>query len=143
MVDIISVASAFSTSPGPRYRSEGKFSGQQFREEILEPLVEHAIENNSTFLIDLDGVSGYGVGFLEEVFGGFIRYSDIPEIVQIASPVMLKMGASAQAHPYAEINEATDIERVRRVSRGLECLQAAKINVDPIAKGSLHACIPA
>ncbi|MFT5163340.1 MAG: hypothetical protein ACI9FJ_001935, partial [Alteromonadaceae bacterium] len=32
--------------------------------------------------------------------GGFIRFYELAELIQAASPVMLKMGASAQGHPY-------------------------------------------
>lgn len=65
----------FSKTPGSRYRDEGKkaHSGQEFREEILEPNFKIALENNQKLLIDLDGTIGYGTSWLEEVFGGLTR----------------------------------------------------------------------
>ena len=69
----ISVLKDFSRTPGPRYISEGKFSGEEFRINILSPKLKDAIKNNEKLLVDLDGVSGYGTSFLEESFGGLIR----------------------------------------------------------------------
>ena len=65
----------FSKTPGSRYRDEGKkaHSGQEFREDILEPNFKRAIENNQKLFVDLDGTIGYGTSWLEEVFGGLAR----------------------------------------------------------------------
>lgn len=54
--------------------------------------------------------------------GGFIRFYELSEIVQIAAPVILKMGASVQGHPYDAVKDELSIERVRRIQRGLEIL---------------------
>lgn len=59
----------FSEFPGPRYRRLGKASGEEFREDELLP----KLSQTSDWIIDLDGVAGYGSSFLEEVFGGCIR----------------------------------------------------------------------
>ena len=65
----------FSKTPGSRYRDEGKkaHSGQEFREDILEPNFKLAISNNLKVHVDLDGTIGYGTSWLEEVFGGLTR----------------------------------------------------------------------
>jgi hypothetical protein len=65
----------FSKTPGSRYRDEGKkaHSGQEFREDILEPNYKIAIEKNQKLFVDLDGTIGYGTSWLEEVFGGLAR----------------------------------------------------------------------
>lgn len=68
----ISVTWDFSVSPGPRYISEGKFSGEQFRTEVLVPAL-NKLAKDSKLTINLDGGTGYGCGFLEEAFGGLIR----------------------------------------------------------------------
>lgn len=78
MAIIVSILKDFSRIPGPRYVSEGKFSGEQFRKEVLVLKVKAAMESGSEILIDLDGVSGYGTSFLEESFGGLIREEHIP-----------------------------------------------------------------
>lgn len=65
----------FSKTPGSRYRDEGEkaHSGQEFREDILEPNFKTALAKNQKLLIDLDGTIGYGTSWLEEVFGGLAR----------------------------------------------------------------------
>lgn len=54
--------------------------------------------------------------------GGFVRFYELAELIQIASPVMLKMGASAQGHPYDAVGDSKALERVKRVAIGLEIL---------------------
>ena len=63
------IVSQFSKFPGGRFRRISEFSGQQFREELLEP----AVKEGSKVIVNLDGVAGYGSSFLEEVFGGIVR----------------------------------------------------------------------
>lgn len=68
-----SIAKEYTDIPGPRHISEGQFSGEDFRETVLIPLVEKAKLQNEKILIDLDGGYGYPTSFLEEAFGGLIR----------------------------------------------------------------------
>lgn len=75
--------------------------------------------------------------------GGFIRFYEIPELVQICSPMMLKMGASAQAHPHDPVGPATIAQRVQRVALGLEYLAKSGLNVTLINDKSLFRCLPA
>jgi hypothetical protein len=65
----LDVAKAFASTPGGRYRSEGKFSGEEFRQDHVEPLVD----SGNDVEIDLDGPEGFTSSFLEEVFGGLVR----------------------------------------------------------------------
>lgn len=67
-----SVVLEFSRTPSARVAKEGKFPGTELRGKIA-PLIKEAIVKGVKFLIDLDGASGYGTSFLEEVFGGLIR----------------------------------------------------------------------
>lgn len=69
----LNVASEFSPTPGPRFKSEGKLSGEEFRETILKQRFQQAREENVNLLIDLDGGYGYAPSFLEEAFGGLAR----------------------------------------------------------------------
>ena len=71
----IKVKRDFTSAPGPRYRTEGAPSGEQFRKDVLEQKVRRATETGEVLTIDLDGTSGYGTSFLEESFGGLIRDS--------------------------------------------------------------------
>lgn len=63
------VAERFSEYPAGRYRKDGSYSGEVFREDLLIPLLNKHDEVH----IDLDGAMGYGSSFLEEAFGGLVR----------------------------------------------------------------------
>jgi hypothetical protein len=65
--------SDYARSPGGRYVSDGPYSGEWFRDEILRPALDDAIRNHALLEVELDGTSGYGSSFLEEAFGGLIR----------------------------------------------------------------------
>lgn len=68
MTKVINVASDFSKSPSGRYFSDGPYSGQRFRDEVLYPaLVNEDVE------VVLDGVLTLGSSFLDEAFGGLVR----------------------------------------------------------------------
>lgn len=77
----IQIAADFTPRPGPRYRSEGPNSGQQFREELLEPAFKEVSRSNEKILIQLDGARyGYPTSFLEEAFGGLARIYGISAV---------------------------------------------------------------
>jgi len=63
----------FSDTPGGRYRSEGKFSGQEFREDVLKPMYLKALEQGEKLHLDMDGCYGYPSSFIDESFGGLSR----------------------------------------------------------------------
>lgn len=69
----IRIATDFTETPGARYRVEGDFSGEEFRESILEPKFLEAENKGELLTIDLDGGYGYPTSFLEEAFGGLAR----------------------------------------------------------------------
>lgn len=64
----INIANEYTKTPGGRFKSEGEFSGEDFRDGILLPKYLEAVKHNQILCIDLDG--GYGSSFLEEAFGG-------------------------------------------------------------------------
>jgi len=66
---VIDVGRDFSMTPGGRYRNDGAWSGEEFREELLEP----KIKAGDNVIVDLDGPVGFTTSFLEEVFGGIVR----------------------------------------------------------------------
>ena len=68
----IKIATDFSDTPGAKSRSDGPFSGEEFREKILMPLFENGSDKDKIH-IDLDGVDGYTSSFLKEAFGGLAR----------------------------------------------------------------------
>lgn len=57
--------------------------------------------------------------------GGYIRWFELSEMVQVASPMFLKMGASVQEHPYDSIKPEAALDRVKRVAVGLQYLESA------------------
>jgi hypothetical protein len=67
----ISIARNFTDCPGARYKSEGPFSGEEFRETFLEPLFTPV--PTEKIQVIMDGVEGYATSFLEECFGGLAR----------------------------------------------------------------------
>ncbi len=86
----INVCKEYTDTPGGRYKEQGDFSGQDFRETILEPKYLESIMKNEKLQIDLDGGYGYGSSFLEEAFGGLIRdlkdnYKQTLDIIEIKS----------------------------------------------------------
>jgi hypothetical protein len=85
----ISVAKDFSKTPGFRYRGQSPTtSGQQFREEILEPKYLEAVSKKEKLQVILDGTDGYLTSFLEESFGGLQRNhlkSNVLDSIEIIS----------------------------------------------------------
>ena len=67
--NLIDVGKSFSKFPAGRFRKDGRYSGERFREEFLVP----ALEKGTTVTVLLDDVAGYGPSFLEEAFGGLVR----------------------------------------------------------------------
>lgn len=70
---LLKIATDFSVTPGGRYRKDGAYSGELFRERFLIPRYNKCLLNEETLTIDFDGSYGYSTGFLEEAFGGIIR----------------------------------------------------------------------
>lgn len=62
----------FSRTPGARFRVDGPFSGEEFREECLEKHFDD-VNLDYTVEVDLRGVAGYSVPFLDEAFGALVR----------------------------------------------------------------------
>lgn len=80
---IIDISKDFSETPGARYRNEGDYSGEEFRETILEPSFLKAKENKEKLIINLDGGYGYPTSFLEEAFGGLARIYGAKDVLEI------------------------------------------------------------
>lgn len=67
----IDVSTDFSRYPAGRYRADGEFSAEKFREDLLLPALKNA--DHEKVVVKLDNVAGYSSSFLEESFGGLIR----------------------------------------------------------------------
>lgn len=70
---MISIAKNFSITPGGRFKKEGEYSGEEFRDTILEPRYIQAVEEHKGLLVDLDGCLGFPSSFIDEGFGGLAR----------------------------------------------------------------------
>lgn len=105
----ISLARDFTKFPAGRYKDDGPYSGELFREIYLAP----ALESGEAIVIDLDGARGYGSSFLEEAFGGLVRLGfpadrvlarislvskDTSLISEIQSYIRESIGPSEQIH---------------------------------------------
>ncbi len=69
----INIAQEYTKTPGARYIADGEYSGEDFRNRILEPKYKDCKEKNEKLIINFDGGYGYGTSFLEESFGGMVR----------------------------------------------------------------------
>lgn len=92
---IIRIAEEFTTTPGGRYYTDGPFSGERFRDEVLKPRFLAAAECGESLIVDLDGGYGYGTSFLDEAFGGLARELRDPRIAEIEiisneEPILIK-----------------------------------------------------
>lgn len=67
------IASDFSLITGGRLIKEGDFSGELFRDKVLEPKYRECMEHGEKLEIIFDGCYGIGSGFLDEAFGGMVR----------------------------------------------------------------------
>lgn len=70
MIHTVKVAD-FSITPFGRYPTDGKFSGQRFRREVLLPLFRN--QNIDTIQVDFNGIIPVGSSFIDEAFAGLIR----------------------------------------------------------------------
>jgi hypothetical protein len=64
-------AKEFTKYPGGRYKRLGEYSGEEFREKVLEPIFQ---ENDTIIELDTNGVVGsFTPSFLDEAFGAISR----------------------------------------------------------------------
>ncbi len=77
----IKISVDFSETPGARHRSEGLYSGEEFRDDLLIKKYTEARQNGEKLIIDFDGGYGYPTSFLEEAFGGLARIFSPDEVL--------------------------------------------------------------
>ena len=80
---IIKVAEVFTETPGGRYKEQSKFSGEEFRDDILIPTIKKCIDNEIDLIVDLDGTFGYATSFLDEAFGKLVKFFPESEVKKI------------------------------------------------------------
>jgi hypothetical protein len=76
----LSIATDFTVVPGPRHRSEGDYSGEEFLDKLLRPRFVDARDNDAVLHVNLDGAVGYPTSFLEQAFGGLAREFGAEEV---------------------------------------------------------------
>lgn len=84
----IVIVNDFSAITGGRTRTEGEYSGEEFRDNVLMPRYKESLEKNEILEIDFDGCYGIGTSFLEEAFGGLVRqygYKDVWNNIKLVS----------------------------------------------------------
>lgn len=69
----LNIVNEFTDAPGGRYRSQGDYSGEEFRDDYLVKRYKEALKKDEKLYLYFDGSYGYPAGFLEESFGGMIR----------------------------------------------------------------------
>ena len=79
----------FTNTPTGRYRVEGMYSGEEFRECYLEPKYLEAVQKDTILRVNIDCM-GHPSSFFNEAFGGLARkYSvtidDIWKVIELAS----------------------------------------------------------
>lgn len=79
----LNIAREFTDIPGPRKRSEGPFSGEEFLQDLLRPRFVAAREAGAKLAVKLDGAAGYPTSFLEEAFGGLAREFGSAEVQRV------------------------------------------------------------
>lgn len=80
---MLSIASEFTRTPGPRSENEGPFSGDAFLKRLLFPKFEEAVKRGEQLVVDLDGTAGYATSFLEAAFGGLARMKGASEVERV------------------------------------------------------------
>lgn len=65
----------WTRTPGGRFKADGPFSGEAFREDKLVPALEPEPGVGARVTVDLDGTLGNPASFMEEAFGGLVRVS--------------------------------------------------------------------
>jgi hypothetical protein len=116
MVERIVKVSDFTKFPGGRWKKDGSYSGEEFRERFLKPELLAARAAKDTVVVSLDGVAGYGSSFLEEVFGGIVRSEIMPPDI-LTSMLTIRVTDSAL--------EGFKADALRYLSRAVTAAKAA------------------
>lgn len=101
----IDVARSFTPYPVGRTRSDGRYSGEAFRDDHLVP----ALQAGAVTVV-MDGAKGYGSSFLEEAFGGLVRRRGF-EPGQLGERLVIRTEDSLlRAEIWSYIEEAGQLE---------------------------------
>ena len=103
----INIARQFSRYPAGRYKADGPYSGETFREDFLIPQLRQA---DTRIVVQLDGARGLASSFLEEAFGGLVRAGFAPK--QLRDRLVLESKDASLIHEIQEyIGEQSEPHR--------------------------------
>lgn len=71
---LLNIGKEFSSVPSGRFRTDGKTSGETFREDLLLKRLGELEPGEKLKIILDDDVEGYGSSFLVEGFAGIVKY---------------------------------------------------------------------
>lgn len=111
------VASQFTDAPGGRYYSDGRFSGEEFREEYLLDLVDEAVKAGQTVTFNFDGVQGMPTSFLEEAFGGMVRARPQYTEQVVAATVRIEAPDTPKLWPYVKFAQDAITRQFKKKQR--------------------------
>ena len=77
------IAKQYGRILGGRWISLGERSGEDFFNQILEPMFKDARDEQTTVTFNLDGTSGYPSSFLDQSFGELARKYGVNEVRKI------------------------------------------------------------
>lgn len=92
---IIDISRDFSNVPAGRHEADGDFSGEAFRDKILVP----ALRQYDRVQVVLDNTEGFGSSFLEEAFGGLVRYCGFTQEYLAKHLSLIANSAGAMRYP--------------------------------------------
>lgn len=75
----ISLIDDFTAAPGARYKWQGEYSGEEFRDDILLP----PLKEGETVEVNLDGAYGLPSSFIDEAFGPLAAYINSGKLIII------------------------------------------------------------
>ncbi|HEY5411968.1 MAG TPA: STAS-like domain-containing protein [Caulobacteraceae bacterium] len=102
-MNALMVAKEFSPFLGGRYRRDGEFSGEEFRDDVLEPRARTAIQKREPLRINFDGVAGMPTSFVEEAFGGLARMHPDWSVGELSNYVTIEAPRSPLLWPFIEL----------------------------------------
>lgn len=114
--DRLILKDVYTAFPGGRYREDGPWSGERFRQDYLIPRLRSVIADCGRIVIDLDGC-GLAASFLEEVFGGLVRESPDIDPETLAWTMKIVAPTDKSMWPYIHLAQHfIDAAFERRVS---------------------------
>ncbi|MDV3468995.1 STAS-like domain-containing protein [Stenotrophomonas sp. C3(2023)] len=92
---VIDISRDFSRVPAGRHKIDSDHSGEVFRDNLLAP----ALRQYEHVKVVLDDTEGFGSSFLEEAFGGLIRYCGFTKDYLASHLTLIAKSPGAMRYP--------------------------------------------